>query len=426
MHKAPPDGAALNLSTLIFESFQPHDVSKYLVANHPNCVRLYDVLSVQNPVVMNCLIDQANIETVLLIPDKKFGFSILKNRDTVPHNCRIAITPTGDTIHPDPNYRFYSGRQTNTKFIQVDSQEAVRQCEAALAKENHTKNELKMSFQSARDEVTSAAEGLPRLKQHIANCRQDLDVIARKINKVQTLPIEAPGNVDDLKKESSELERIIKEKSSTVHESRLQIEELQEKVRGLKMEAQQFDSARRETRKTKEDLQDLINTQRYKSQGVTNEFNKIKRRFDELKGTIDNEKEVMCKLHKYWEQLCVETEAQNGARPEVIRRSEEIDEMIDKLQRQVHGLSRFNLETLEIELTRLDERIDVHRETMKDMELTLMELQDAKAGRKRKLLETKKYMKDYAIFNFKNFLQCRNYQVSDYYLYNNISCVTKY
>lgn len=80
-----------------------------------------DVLRVSNAVVMNCLIDQCKVETILLTEDERVAMRLTSDEENVPeHLQRIVLLQPFSVFYPEPNYRSYSIDQRHAKYLQVD------------------------------------------------------------------------------------------------------------------------------------------------------------------------------------------------------------------------------------------------------------------------------------------------------------------
>lgn len=86
---------------------------------------VFDVLNFTDPVVANCVIDQLNVESVLLVPNDDVAINLLSESENVPKNCKFAVTLRGDTYYPSPNYRMYSGNCKQAKYLQVDTSQRI-------------------------------------------------------------------------------------------------------------------------------------------------------------------------------------------------------------------------------------------------------------------------------------------------------------
>jgi hypothetical protein len=88
---------------------------------------MLDSLIVPDTVVCNCLIDQREVESILLVPTSREACEIMSDVRLVPLNCKRAITKKGDHFYPDPNYRMYAGSGSiRAKYLQVSMQDAIR------------------------------------------------------------------------------------------------------------------------------------------------------------------------------------------------------------------------------------------------------------------------------------------------------------
>ena len=88
---------------------------------------LLDMLIIEDPDIANILIDMHSVEQILLIRDDKDARHYLMDSSRTPHNCRMAITKGGNTYHPDPNYRTYSGKVGNSaRYLQASVEDTIR------------------------------------------------------------------------------------------------------------------------------------------------------------------------------------------------------------------------------------------------------------------------------------------------------------
>lgn len=107
---------------------QVHDVRSGRVRPPPGTYLLYDVIKCRDPVVMNCLIDQLSIETILLTDTKHVAENFTMQQEQVPHNLRKIIVATEPALeyYPDPRFRMYSFKIRPARLIQVNVDECIR------------------------------------------------------------------------------------------------------------------------------------------------------------------------------------------------------------------------------------------------------------------------------------------------------------
>jgi hypothetical protein len=113
-------------SVCSFCGFQVHSVTKFAV-QADGYSNILNSSIISDTVVCNCLIDQLEFETILLIPTSREACEIMSDVRRVPMNCKRAITKKGDQFYPDPNYRMYAGDgNIRAKYLQVSMQDAIR------------------------------------------------------------------------------------------------------------------------------------------------------------------------------------------------------------------------------------------------------------------------------------------------------------
>lgn len=99
---------------------------------HPpsNTFLLMNEIKCTDPVVMNCLIDRIQIETVLLTKSKEVAENLTSLRENVPRNLSKVIVIEDNNLcleyYPQPRYRMYSTRIRQANFIQVNIEERIR------------------------------------------------------------------------------------------------------------------------------------------------------------------------------------------------------------------------------------------------------------------------------------------------------------
>lgn len=103
-----------------------HDVRPYLVETAFDYRSIYDVLEISDNIVLNCLIDQSGIESVILILSNKRAIELMSEVSKVPKNCKQAVTIEGDRYYPDPGYRTYGSRYHQARFLQTSTTERIQ------------------------------------------------------------------------------------------------------------------------------------------------------------------------------------------------------------------------------------------------------------------------------------------------------------
>lgn len=99
-----------------------YDVSGKSAVQDDQTVRLMDLIVVENPVVMNCLIDQCNIETILFTENFEHATHITSKKENVPRNLfKVILLEPYSEFFPAPAYRTYSKKLRTSQYLRVSA-----------------------------------------------------------------------------------------------------------------------------------------------------------------------------------------------------------------------------------------------------------------------------------------------------------------
>lgn len=99
-----------------------YDVKGKCVQSDNRSVSLMDTITTDNPNIMNCLIDQCHIDSILFVEDPKYATHITSRRENVPKNLsKVVLLEPYSEFYPAPNFRSYSKQQIVVKYLRVSS-----------------------------------------------------------------------------------------------------------------------------------------------------------------------------------------------------------------------------------------------------------------------------------------------------------------
>ncbi|XP_047244065.1 structural maintenance of chromosomes protein 6-like isoform X2 [Girardinichthys multiradiatus] len=244
-----------------------HDTRKRGV-NHPQYPSVLQSLEIEDPVVANCLIDQRNIESILLIKNRAEARRVMQGKNP-PANCIQAFSVDGDQIYTNRNY---SSDQTRPNYLSGDVEEEIRHLQREL--ENQQGQEARFQQQMRKlDEDIRQNEGL--LRRVLMEQKTTKDKATKlQLELTDLKNVEEPQS-EDLKPLEEDLQEIVAKISS----KRAEYEEAKTKMANLKAD---YEKADQEYKQHKESIST-----------ITEEADSVK---DELSKT---DQEVMkCKHHK--------------------------------------------------------------------------------------------------------------------------------
>lgn len=104
-----------------------YDTGEKRVPFDRNGVLLMDVLKVENPNILNCLIDQCSADTIFFVDDYDYATHITSIQKNVPKNLtKVILLKPYSEIYPAPNYRIYSRQERSSKYLRVDASQRER------------------------------------------------------------------------------------------------------------------------------------------------------------------------------------------------------------------------------------------------------------------------------------------------------------
>lgn len=107
---------------------QTYDTTGKCVRGDANSIPVMDLIKTDNPNIMNCLIDQCRVDSILITDRQDHAISITSRQENIPKNLnRVVVTDPYTEYYPAPVYRSYSKKYAMTaKFLQLDMSQRER------------------------------------------------------------------------------------------------------------------------------------------------------------------------------------------------------------------------------------------------------------------------------------------------------------
>lgn len=230
---------------------------------------LMDLINVKDNVVMNCLIDQRRIESVVLVEDTEIAIALTSNEQNVPRNMqRVILLRPFSEYYPSPNYRSYTMSEKPARYIQVDMKEVV----AAFERE---KEMLSKQLQMINNKIGELQNNVREQNKHVDDKKTLVQKLLQKQLKIKS-DLEELKNIEypaenECEMLQNELDALEARKASFLQEYKVAennrdylqesvgekstfINNYKEKMRSMKLKIQQFDS---ELEATKQRLSEI-------------------------------------------------------------------------------------------------------------------------------------------------------------------------
>ncbi|KAM4528937.1 structural maintenance of chromosomes protein 6 isoform 1-T2 [Fundulus diaphanus] len=336
--------------------------------NHPQYPSVLQALIIKDPVVANCLIDQRNIESILLIKNRAEARRVMQGKNP-PANCFQAFTMDGDQIFTNKNY---SSDQNRANYLSGDVEEEIRHLQREL--ENQKGQEVRFQQQMRRlEEDIKQNEGLLRrvvMEQRTAKNK----ATKLQLELTDLRNVEEPQS-EDLRPLEEDLQEIVTKISSKTAE----YEQAKTRMANLKADYEKADQEYRQHKESistitdeadsvKEDLsktdQEVMKCRHHKKHyddKRSAHLRNIQALEDQLKSKEENLAASVAKASEIWpERLEVSRSAksidgeinrlkikiatqqeQQGDREEIVRQYQEALEKYKNVSQQMRSLNSF-------------------------------------------------------------------------------------
>ncbi|KAL6095967.1 smc6 [Pungitius sinensis] len=255
--------------SIITSNFLPkvHDTRSRAV-NHPEHPSVLQALEIEDSVVANCLIDQRNIESILLIKNRTEARRIMQGRNP-PQHCNQAFSKEGDQIFTNRNY---TAEQTRANYLSGDVEEEIRHLQREMENQKAQASGFQQQMRKL-DDVIKQNDGLLKRTQVEQRTTKD------KATKLQLELTDLQNMEEPQSEDLNPLEEDLQEIVSKISSKRAEYDKARAQMAEVKVS---YEKAEQEYKQRKEQ----INTVAEDAEPVKEELNKA-------------DQEVMkCKHHK--------------------------------------------------------------------------------------------------------------------------------
>ncbi|XDV42761.1 hypothetical protein PO909_011373 [Leuciscus waleckii] len=327
--------------------------------NHPEFPSVLDCLNVENPVIINCLIDMRSIECILIIKDHARARKVMQG-STPPRNCREAFTAGGDHVYYNRSYT--PDKEVLVKYLGGDPEAEIRLVESEL--ENNQAQLL-------------------RFQLHLSSVKEDIQLMEEKLRSVIRACKTNQQCINEVKASITELENIEEAQAEDI--SSLE-EDIQENEQKIESERKNVKEARDELKNHEKELINI--NQKYKD--VKNKMEQLSDETEQLKEE-QVKAETVCSKHdqtmKVLEKKLEDHQANIQAmkdelslREEETRDCEAKAKEICPVRQQVDQSAR----SIDVEITRLRQKITTQESSHGDKEQVIREYAEAHSNYKSK------------------------------------------
>jgi len=276
------------------------------------------------------VIDQARVESVLLLATDAQARETMAYRERVPRGCAQALTMTGFRYYPDPNYRSYPANvNRRPQFLQVSAEQAIQEKQAELQQCRLEAQTVTASVGRARAALEQARQQDSQAKRQLQAGMAEMHKTNRELRLLESREPPQPVNLQALEEEVESFSGDIAESEEREAVVAAQVRELREQLR----------AAEQEKRDTSGNLRSRFGE---KSESIETELEKLEMRRGKWERILAQTEQKLAQVRGEEDQKA-ETLAERGRKLEAAAGNatgERVEprQPVDQIQSRLHGL----------------------------------------------------------------------------------------
>lgn len=203
---------------------------------------LMDGIKVSDPAVMNLLIDQKLIDTVVFVDSTETAIELTQDIENVPHNLkRVVLLKPYSEYYPAPSYRSYAMTEKPVRYIQTNFKELVESYKAQKVIHETKMSQITSLIQDLQLKAREKEQLVQEKKRLINDLQQKERQYQHNLAELKAIEYPAENEIEFLRKE---LEDLIKKQKAMGRK----VSELENKLQEEKEACAQKEAALKKTR----------------------------------------------------------------------------------------------------------------------------------------------------------------------------------
>ncbi|KAF5909638.1 structural maintenance of chromosomes protein 6-like, partial [Clarias magur] len=338
--------------------------------HHEEFPSVLDSLIIDSPVITNCLIDMRGIECILIIKENAVARRVMQKQKP-PRNCREAFTADGDQVYSN---RYYTPEQeVMVKYLGGDPEAEIRVVQSEVENYQAQLSRFQLHLNSVRQDIQNMEEKLLSAKIACKKNQENINRVKASIIELENVEEAQTEDVSSLEEEGQENEQKIELERKCVKEAKCELEKHNKTITDLDRKYKDVKNKREQISDETEQLKE----EQVKAEAERNKLaHTLKILEEKVKTHQDNIKTLRENL------TCVENE-----RKDIEAKATEIC--------PVPQHSNRTAKSIDIEITRLRQKISIHESTHGNQDQVKKEYVDAHTNYKNKssqLRDLKKFI----------------------------------
>ncbi|XP_022528727.2 structural maintenance of chromosomes protein 6 isoform X2 [Astyanax mexicanus] len=190
--------------------------------HHPEFPSVLDILLVDNPVIINCLIDMRSIECILVIKNTAVARRVMQG-GRPPRNCREVFTADGDQVFTNRCYT--PDQEVIVKYLGGDPEAEIRMVQSEVENHQAQLSRFQLHLSSVKQDIQSMEE---KLRGVFMACKRNQETITRvkaSITELENIEESQTEDISSLEEDAQENEQKIELERKNVEEAHAELEQ---------------------------------------------------------------------------------------------------------------------------------------------------------------------------------------------------------
>ncbi|XP_027028107.2 structural maintenance of chromosomes protein 6 [Tachysurus fulvidraco] len=343
---------------------------QHRAVRHPEFPSVLDSLIIENPVIVNCLIDMRSIECILIIKENAVARRVMQMQRP-PVNCREAFTADGDQVFTN---RYYTPEQeVMVKYLGGDPEAEIRLVQSEVENHQAQLNRFQLHLNSVRQDIHSMEEKLRSAKIACKKNQESINRVKASIIELENVEETQAEDVSSLEEEGQENEQKIELERKNVKEAKRELDKHNKAITDI-------DRKYMDVKNKREQLSDESDQMKEEQGKAEAERNKLEQTFKILEGKVKTHQDNIKVMRE--NLTCKEKEKQD-----IEAQAKEICPVSQRPDRSA--------KSIDTEITRLRLKISSQESTHGNQEQVIREYAEAHSNYKNKssqLRDLKKFI----------------------------------
>lgn len=366
-----PEYSRLSIISGAFQK-KAYDVRNGMVQTSSAVGRvLMDVIKVSDPVVLNCLIDQLRIETILIVDSTETAIHLTQDEVNVPHNLqKIVLLNPFSEYYPAPNYRSYALNERPVQYIQTSFKDVIEGIDKMKDVHQQKIQQINEHLKTLQQQTKEKEKLVAEKKRLMTELQQKNRTFTQQLDELKAIEYPKEDEIEFLQTELDSLEKSRQSLQKKINDCE---ETLKQAKESCNIAEDKFKSAHEEAKEVRVKMSKIQADVEHTQQKLNEMNNDIKIKSNQLNEFKEQENHQSQQVNQIRNEVAEASEKPTGERVDSKLTQEQIMHKIRTNEKQVKTIESSNdkIELVDSLLQSKLETADKMKKTHQNLEKVL-------------------------------------------------------